>query len=105
MITSVILTLMLILPCKSKLVITHDEVDDLTIQDLEAHAEIVENKTIPHPTCEEAVQVQVIFKFYVTEEDGSETEELATINADVTTGNREIRNIDEPWVGDVILLR
>lgn len=91
----------------SKLVINHDEIGEYSMDDMKAEGEFIKTERVPHPSCDFVDEQHDLYRYFVREQDGSETEEIATIKTvvDVTFDTEKIINFHERWIFDYIFIR
>ena len=90
-----------------KLVIPHDEVEKYSMDRVISEAELIGSETVPHETCPNVDELLEKYRFYVRNEDGSESEEEAVIKSvkDITYDTNKIINMNEHWIYSNIYIR
>ena len=90
-----------------KLVIPHDEIESYSMDRVISEAELIGSETVPHETCPNVEKLLEKYRFYVRNEDGSESEEEAVIKSvkDITYDTNKIINMNEHWIYSNIYIR
>ena len=91
----------------AKLIIKHSEINKYGLEDFKSKGEFVESELVEHETCPGVKKKKDFYKFYILEEDGSETEETATIETaqDISFDTNKFCNINETWICSSIYVR
>ena len=94
-------------PVCCKLVIQRDQVKEYGMDTFKSEGELIETYIRDHPTCEFVEEEVTVYRYFVVEEDGNESEEEATIATvlDITYDVDKLCNNQEKWICMDIKLR
>ena len=83
-----------------KLVIERDQVKEYGMDTYKSEGELVETYIQDHPTCEGVEEEVTVYRYYVVDEDGTESEDEATIATvlDFTYDVDKLCNNQEQWI-------
>ena len=107
MLVPVVIISFLYHPVCSKLVIERDQVKDYGIDTFKSEGELIETYIRDHPTCDNVEEEVTVYRYYVVDHDGTESEDEATIATvlDITYDVDKLCNNQEKWICMDITLR